>query len=94
MLRKRIEIGKNDFPEDYEPSVVAESYLRLGDKDQAFVWPIKYRLAVFFCTPVFGSGLPLFTNVALRRPFNMTLSTERSCSATGCPGLLENAEPL
>jgi eukaryotic-like serine/threonine-protein kinase len=38
MLRKRIEIGKNDSPEDYEPFVVAESYLRLGDKDQAFVW--------------------------------------------------------
>jgi serine/threonine protein kinase/Tfp pilus assembly protein PilF len=38
MLRKRIEIGRNDSPEDYEPSVVAESYLRLGDKDQAFVW--------------------------------------------------------
>jgi hypothetical protein len=78
MLRKRIEIGRNDSPEDYEPSVVAESYLRLGDKDQAFVWLNKVQAGCLFLHAVFGPGLPVFTNVALRWPFNMTLSTERT----------------
>ena len=38
MLLKRIEIAKNESPEDYEPYAAAQSYIMLGDKDQALTW--------------------------------------------------------
>jgi eukaryotic-like serine/threonine-protein kinase len=38
LLRKRIEIDKNEASEDYDPYDVAASYVMLGDTDQAFVW--------------------------------------------------------
>jgi len=40
-LHKSIEIGKNNSPEDYDPYLVARSYMLLGDKDQALVWLSK-----------------------------------------------------
>jgi serine/threonine protein kinase len=51
MLRKRIEISQKESTDDYEPKAVAESYLLLGDKDQAFVWlnkAIKARSELLF----------------------------------------------
>jgi len=38
MLRKRIAIEKIEASEDYYPYGVAESYMLLGDKDEALVW--------------------------------------------------------
>ncbi len=73
MLHQRIEIAKNNSAEDYEPRVVAESYLLLGDKDQAFIWLNKAyetRTELLFVKvePVWGSirSDPRFTDL-LRR---------------------------
>jgi len=38
MLRQKIAIEKNEASEDYYPYGVAESYMLLGDKDEALVW--------------------------------------------------------